>query len=59
MSLLVTELSAWLERDQRIVERATGLPLRRAYFVRVSVEDKGRILEVLCRPQDEPALLSA
>ena len=59
ISLLVTELSAWLERDQRIVERATGLPLRRAYFVRVSVEDKGRILEVLCRPQDEPALLSA
>uniref|UniRef100_A0A7S2N866 Uncharacterized protein n=1 Tax=Haptolina brevifila TaxID=156173 RepID=A0A7S2N866_9EUKA len=50
MPLVISKLTAWLERDQRLVESATGLPLRRAYFVRVNI-DTGCVTEVLCSPQ--------
>ena len=51
-----TRAADWLEREQRMVETATGLPLRGAYFVRVSNgKDSGRIAKVLCGPK--PRLL--
>ena len=54
--LVLSELTDWLEREQRMVETATGLPLRGAYFVRVSNgKDSGRIAKVLCGPK--PRLL--
>lgn len=49
MRFVLSRLTAWLERERRLVESATGLPLRCAYFVRVSKER--RVAEVLCGPQ--------
>ena len=55
MPLVLSTLTAWLEEEHRLVEGATGLPLRCAYFVRVS--ETGRVVEVLCGPREvDPAL---
>ena len=49
MPSVVSHVTAWLERDRRLIESATGLPLTRAYFVRVSRErGRERVEEVLC-----------
>ena len=54
--LVLSTLTLWLEEEQRLVEGATGLPLRCAYFVRVS-RKTDRVVEVLCGPHEvDPAL---
>ena len=57
MPLVLSTLTAWLEEEHRLVESATGLPVRCAYFVRVSRET-GRVVEVLCGPHEVDAALA-
>jgi hypothetical protein len=40
-------LEEWLVRERRLVEVHTGLPLLRAYFVRIDPKDENRVVEVL------------
>ena len=41
---LLARIERWLQAERRLVERSTGEPLARAYFVRVA---GGRVAEVL------------
>jgi hypothetical protein len=47
MKTMLRLLEGWLVQERRLVEMHSGMPLLRAYFVRIDPKNENRIVEVL------------